>query len=394
MNQNTKYIIAYVAWPTLIGLVLAVILITFVPPLQIKSENSSAGIDQSPPQSTAAANTVNPEWSGPVSYANAVRRASPSVVNISSVRIESRKVHPFFNDPIIRQLFNSAPLQYQQRLQSTLGSGVIINEDGILLTNRHVIRGAEEITVYLNDGREAVAIPVGADDESDLAVLKIELDNLVPITIGMPDEAQVGDVVLAIGNPYGIGQSVSQGIISAKNRIDLDNRGLQNFMQTDAAINPGNSGGALVDAYGNLLGINTLLVNDNSSSSGIGFAIPANIALAVVEDILEFGRVVRGWLGLAATPLTLREAKLLNLSFTDGWLVRSVEAQSPAAQAGLKPGDVITSINDQPAIDHDQMSQQISGTNPGEPLEIEVWRNGRPYKVTAVVGEKPDSPAS
>ena len=263
-----------------------------------------------------------------------------------------------------------------------------------MLTNSHVIRGATEITVSLYDGRDAIAQRVGTDEESDLAVLKIDLDNLVPINVDMTDNAQVGDVVLAIGNPFGIGQSVSQGIISAKNRIDLDNRGFQNFMQTDATINPGNSGGALVDAYGNLLGINTLSVTDNSSSSGIGFAIPANVAMAVFDDILEFGRVVRGYLGVEVQQLTLANARLLKLSFTDGLLILNLDPNGPAFQAGLRPGDVITQINEHPAVNHDQISELIRTTKPGEKVEVEYWRNGQAAKVTAVIAEKGEQPVS
>lgn len=389
--ERAKRWFNFLAWPTLTGVAIAVALIALFPQMRLQKQNLPT--DQNPGYNMPITRS-NRDWTGPVSYAQAVRRAAPSVVNISSLRIESSNIHPFFSDPVIRQIFNTSPLQQQQRLQSTLGSGVIISDQGYLLTNKHVIRGAAEITVSLNDGREAKAETVGTDDDSDLAVLKIDLDNLIPITIGMPDDAQVGDVVLAIGNPFGIGQSVSQGIISAKNIIDLDNRGPQSFMQTDATINPGNSGGALVDAYGNLLGINTMIVNDNASSTGIGFAIPANIAIAVLEDILEFGRVVRGYLGVAVDPLTLRVAKQLNLSFTDGLLIKNVVPDGPAFQAGLKPGDVITQINHQPAVNLDQISQQISQTRPGESIVIEVWRNGQAYDVTAVVGLKPDSPTS
>lgn len=381
----------FFAWPILTGLAIAVALIALFPQLRT-TPPAQPQIQLTPANNTLS--NVNPNWSGPVSYADAVRRAAPSVVNISSFRVESSNVHPFFRDRVFRQIFNTAPLQYQQRLQSTLGSGVIISEQGYLLTNGHVIRGAQEITVSLIDGREAIATKVGTDEESDLAVLKIDLDNLIPINVDMTDNAQVGDVVLAIGNPLGIGQSVSQGIISAKNRIDLDNRGLQNFMLTDAAINPGNSGGALVDAYGNLLGINTLLVNENSSSSGIGFAIPAKIAMQVFDDILEFGRVVRGYLGVEVQQLTLENAKLLSLSFTDGLLVTSVDPNGPAVRAGLRPGDVITQINAQPAVDHEEISQLISETEPGEEVEIEFWRNGQPSKLTAIIAEKNDQPVS
>lgn len=371
----------YATWPAVAGLAIAAVLILLVPQLRTTATQvatPSTNIDTSPlPQ--------NATWAGPISYADAVKRAAPSVVNIYSERVEPVRPHPFLNDPYFRQYFNTAPRQYQQRLQSTLGSGVIISDQGFLLTNKHVIRDANEITVSLIDGRVAKAETIGTDDDSDLAVLKIDLDNLVPITIGMPDQAEVGDVVLAIGNPFGIGQSVSQGIISAKNQFDLDDRGIQNYMQTDASINPGNSGGALVDAFGNLLGINTLVLNDNSSTSRMGFAIPANVALMVMEDIISISRAVKGWLGLAAIPLTLREAKALNLSFTDGWLIQEVYPSGPAFKAGLQRGDVITQINGEALL----TPAQISQNRPGDELALEVWRNGQPYKVTAVLAERP-----
>ena len=376
----------YFTWPILTGFAIAVALIALFP--QLRTQETIAPNHINPGFETVVENT-NDNWRGPVSYADAVRRAAPSVVNISSLRIESTRVHPFFRDPVIRQIFNTSPAQQQQRLQSTLGSGVIISDQGYLLTNRHVIRGANEIKVSLHDGREATALTVGMDEESDLAVLKIDLDNLVPINVDMTDNTQVGDVVLAIGNPFGIGQSVSQGIISAKNRIDLDNRdSFQNFIQTDATINPGNSGGALVDAYGNLLGINTLIVNDSSSSSGIGFAIPANVAMAIFNDLLEFGRVVRGFLGVNAELLDLEKAKSLGLSFTDGLLLTNVIPNSPAARAGLQRWDVITKINNQAAVNLDEVSLMISETEPGAEIVMEVWRGGRASVVTAVIAER------
>lgn len=279
-------------------------------------------------------------------------------------------------------------------MQSALGSGVIVSEDGYILTNNHVISGAEEITVLLRDGREARAILIGTDRESDLAVLKITLDNLTAIRVGTPGNAQVGDVVLAIGNPFGVGQTVTQGIISATGRDGLT-VGLSefesNFIQTDAAINPGNSGGALTDAYGNLLGINTAIINKARGSTpiGIGFAIPADTAMKVLQDIVELGHVVRGWLGIEAQQLSPKLAQSFNLDFTNGVIITAIYNNGPAHLAGLRAGDVITRINQQPVGDGRNSMIQISQSKPGDSVAIEVLRNGKIQIIQATVGTKP-----
>lgn len=379
-----KRLLNYAGWPAATGLLAAMLLLLMLP-RGSDPNDSLAGMDQA-----FGLNQLSPvsgEWSGPVSYAAAVRRAAPAVVNIYTSRLSHRR-NPLFDDPIIRELFNFADRPQQQQMLTILGSGVIVSEHGYVLTNNHVISGAEEIIVQLHDGREARAKAIGAHADSDLAVLKIDLDNLTAINIGIPEQAQVGDVVLAIGNPFGVGQSVSQGIISATSRLSKTQQGLQSFIQTDAAINPGNSGGALVDVYGNLLGINTAIVGGKQSgdSVGIGFAIPATVAMNALQDIIEYSQTVRGYLGVSVGTLTPRLAKTLNLSFTSGFIIYEIDSNSPAFHAGLLPGDVITRVNDQNFQDGTRIATEISSAKPGDSVEIEIWRQGQPQVIRVTVG--------
>lgn len=322
------------------------------------------------------------------SYARAVARAAPAVVNIYTSKVVQTRLPNWLNDPLFKHFFDFGPRGQQERVQRSLGSGVIVSDDGYVLTNHHVIAGADEILVQLADGRDSLATVIGSDPETDLAVLRIDLDELTAITPGNPDAAQVGDVVLAIGNPFGVGQSVSQGIISATSRVSKTQQGFQNFLQTDAAINPGNSGGALVDVYGNLLGINTAIVGGRNSgeSVGIGFAIPASVAMNALEDIIEYSQTVRGYLGVAVGVLTPHLARSLNLNFTAGFLIYEIDINSPAHLAGLLPGDVITRVNAQVFDDGIQIAQEISSTRPGDSVEIEFWRHGQPQVITITVG--------
>ena len=364
------------AIPALIGLAAAAVLLLLFPQFQGKTERSR----------------LPASFQGPVSYADAVTLAGPAVVNIFTRKTVSQRRHPLYNHPLFRRLFDNMNVPQQERMQSNLGSGVIVDPDGYILTNFHVISGAEQIAVVLSDGREAQADLVGSDADFDLAVLKIDLPDLTSIEVGEPDRAQVGDVVLAIGNPFGVGQSVTQGIISATGR-DLANTGtgsyLQNFLQTDAAVNPGNSGGALVDAYGKLLGINTSILNQSGSAGGISFAIPANIALKIMQDIIEFGRVVPGWLGIEAQNLTPLLARSFNLASTNGVIISAIYNEGPAHRAGLKPGDVITHINGDPINDGEHGNAAMATLRPGEVVTITYVRNGATLTTQATVSEKP-----
>jgi serine protease DegS len=379
-HRTVNFIISYIAKPSLVGLAVAALLLFVFP--EFRQQNAPDNASSMDLDHRAQGN----EWSGPVSYSHAVARAAPSVVNIYTRKITKPTNHPLLNDPYFRRLFNNQ----QQRIQSSLGSGVIMQADGFMLTNNHVIDGADQILVLLYDGREAAAVVVGKDPETDLAVLKIEADDLQPISVGEPSQARIGDVVLAIGNPYGVGQTVTQGIVSATGRNGLGLNTFENFIQTDADINPGNSGGALVDSYGNLLGINTAILNQ-SGSVGIGFAIPADTAAKVLQDIVSYGYVVRGWLGMDAFPLTAVIAKRLNLPLSHGLLVRAIYNGSPANLVGIQPGDVVVTINGEPVTDRQSSISQIADVAPGAPIELEIWRQGQTFTVTAVAGIRPTS---
>jgi len=374
-------IVRYMSWPVITGLLAAaVILLLFPQGLNNHSEVETA--DLSPEADT--------EWSGPASYASAVRRASPSVVNIYTQKKLARARHPLLDDPFFQRFFNSRNLPQQQRMQSSLGSGVIISADGYILTNNHVVNEADEIVVQLQDGREAMVEVVGRDPETDLAVLKVNLDQLTPISLGDPNQVKVGDVVLAIGNPFGVGQSVSQGIVSATGRNGLGLNTFENFIQTDAAINPGNSGGALVDAYGNLLGINSAILDRTGYSVGIGFAIPGNTAIKVLEDIVKHGRVIRGWLGVEASQLKRQAAIQLEIDPPSGLVITNIYQGSPAHLAGLLPGDVITRINDYWVVDNDRSMNLIANLSPGDSVKLEVLRSGEKTTIMAVAGTRPN----
>jgi serine protease DegS len=286
--------------------------------------------------------------SGPVSYAAAVEAAAPAVVNVYTTKVVTERASPFFDDPFFRYFFGDR-LAPRKRLENSLGSGVIVSRDGYILTNNHVVENAAGIEVLLHDGRNAEAKLVGTDPETDVAVLKIGLEQLPTITLSQDKNLLVGDVVLAIGNPFGVGQTVTMGIVSATGRDRVGINTFENFIQTDAAINPGNSGGALVDAKGNLVGINTAIFSRSGGSQGIGFAIPMSIARDIMSQIIETGQVSRGWLGVEAQDITPQLAESFNLQGVTGVIIAGIQRSGPAAQAGLRPGDIITSINGQTA---------------------------------------------
>lgn len=280
------------------------------------------------------------------SYAEAAKVAMPAVVNIFSSKNAPKRNNPQANaDPWFRFFFGDRLPEQRQEPTASLGSGVIVSPEGYILTNHHVVDGADEIEVALTDGRKANAKVVGTDPETDLAVLKISLTNLPAITLGRLENVRVGDVVLAIGNPFGVGQTVTMGIVSALGRSHLGINTFENFIQTDAAINPGNSGGALVDAEGNLLGINTAIYSRSGGSLGIGFAIPVSLAKQVMESIISTGSVVRGWIGVEPQDVTPEIAESFGLSRKDGALIAAVVQGGPADRAGLRPGDILINVN-------------------------------------------------
>jgi serine protease DegS len=282
---------------------------------------------------------------GPVSYSVAVQRAAPAVVNIHTAKMVTERPRLLFDDPLFQRFFGDALRGTpRQRLQTSLGSGVIVSRDGYILTNFHVIDGADEIQIGLQTGETIRAQVVGHDADTDLAVLKIDETNLTPIPFGESEPLAVGDVVLAIGNPFGVGQTVTMGIVSATGRSQLGISPLENFIQTDAAINPGNSGGALINAYGQLIGINTAIFSKSGASHGIGFAIPAHIARDVLQQIIQSGDVVRGWIGLETQDLTSELAAAFEVKIKRGIVVTGIYRDSPAQTSGLLPGDILTEL--------------------------------------------------
>lgn len=368
----------YFASPIAVGLVIAVLVLWWLPPSV--ADIPQALVDDTPQSLEAVAE-------GRVSYAVAVRRAAASVVNIYTRKMEPSRRPPLLEDPFYRRFFDQSAQHQQRRIENSLGSGVIVSGSGYILTNVHVIDGADEIIVLLADGREAQAMVVGKDIETDLAVLKVNLKDLVAIPLGNSSQARVGDVVLAIGNPFGLGQSVSQGIISALGR-GLGLNTYENFLQTDAAINRGNSGGALIDAYGNLVGINTAML-DTGSSQGISFAIPVRTAIKVLSDIVRQGQVIRGWLGIQAQQLPRDVAQPLGLSPSAGLLVEEVQPGGPAATGGLQVGDIITHVNGERIIDGAYGSTLVADLVPGTPVELQVLRENLSLSIATTVGIRP-----
>jgi serine protease DegQ len=326
--------------------------------------------------------------SAATSYHDAVRRAMPSVVNIfTSKEIRSPR-HPLLNDPIFRRFFGDQLPDEAQRA-SSLGSGVIVSNSGYILTNHHVVEAADEIEVALADGKKLLAKVVGNDPETDLAVLRVNAENLPAISFGSTEALRVGDVVLAIGNPFGVGQTVTSGIISALGRTGLGINTFENFIQTDAAINPGNSGGALVDASGNLIGINTAIFSRSGGSMGIGFAIPVSTAKMVLEQIVKSGSVTRGWIGVEVQELTPPVADSFKLGSTRGALIAGVLRGGPADKAGVKPGDVLLEIEGKPVSDPAAMLNVVAALSPGSSANVKLKRHGQDVNASVTVGRRP-----
>ena len=320
----------------------------------------------------------------PGSLAGAVRQAAPAVVSINT---STSARGPQSNDPWFRFFFGDRGDLQQQ--QTGLGSGVIMSPEGYVLTNNHVVEGADAIEVVLPDARRTTAKVIGTDPESDLAVLKITLDKLPAITLGNSDALQVGDQVLAIGNPFGVGQTVTSGIVSALGRNQLGINTFENFIQTDAAINPGNSGGALTDINGNLMGINTAIYSRSGGSMGIGFAIPVSTAKQVMESIVKNGQVVRGWIGVEPNELTPELAQTFGIQSAQGVIVTGVLNSGPAAEAGIRPGDVITQVAGQPVRTVSELLTRIAGLTPGQATPFALQRQGQVVEVSVTPAQRP-----
>ena len=335
-----------------------------------------------------SANGTDENRGEPGSYREAARSALPSVVHIYTTQEIKQQHHPLFDDPIFRHFFGDRP-EGQPKQNSGLGSGVIVSPNGYILTNFHVIEAADEIQVSLNDGKTYKARVIGSDPESDLAVLQIKADKLPAITFAQMDGLRVGDVVLAIGNPFGVGQTMTMGIVSALGRSHLGINTFENFIQTDAAINPGNSGGALVDVNGHLVGINTAIYSRTGGNHGIGFAIPVSSARSIMEQIIQNGAVTRGWIGVEAQEITSELAESFGLPDTEGALIAGVVRGSPADAAGIRPGDVLLSVTGKPVKDPQVMLDLIAALKPEEKTPFRLRRDQNIIELQVKIGKRP-----
>lgn len=321
------------------------------------------------------------------SYANAVNKAAPSVVNIYTTKMVARQTSG--NQSHLNNLFLNNPKKAPQETQISLGSGVILHQQGFILTNLHVIEDAREILILLHDGRKALASIVGTDKDTDLAVLKIDVPDLQAVTLGNSEMTRIGDPVLAIGNPFGFGQSVTAGILSGKGRYGLNLNTYENFLQTDAAINIGSSGGALVNQYGDIIGINAALYSQSGGSQGIGLAIPIEIATKVLKDIIQHGQVVRGWLGLEVAQITPEIAAYFRLPVNEGIIISNVYTSSPAAIAGLRVGDILEQIGKTDIKNGHTGLLEVANLEPGEIINIQVLRKQQHLTLKVKVGIRP-----
>ena len=341
-----------------------------------------------PPRAPPAERPAAPRGEAILSYSEAAGRATPAVVNIFTTKTaRAQQDHPLLGDPMFRRFFGD---QFDQRQQtSSLGSGVIATADGYVLTNQHVIDAADEIEVLLADGMRAKAKLVGADSETDLAVLRIDMKDLPAIEFGNADAAKIGDVVLAIGNPFGVGQTVTMGIISALGRTQLGINTFENFIQTDAAINPGNSGGALVDSDGRLLGINTAIYSRTGGSLGIGFAIPVSTVRQVMDQIVATGSVTRGYIGVEPQDLTPELAEAFRLPRREGAIIAGVMRGGPADRAGVRVGDILVDVDGKPVSDTASMLNLIAQLAPGSTVQFRFLRDARQIEVPIKIGKRP-----
>ncbi|OQW83366.1 MAG: 2-alkenal reductase [Proteobacteria bacterium ST_bin16] len=324
----------------------------------------------------------------PDSYSRAAEVAMPSVVNIFTSKETKEPSHPLLDDPALRRFFGE---QFESRPKrtSSLGSGVIVSANGYILTNHHVVEAADEVEIALLDGRKAKAKLIGSDPETDLAVLKTDLKDLPVITFGQSQQVKIGDVVLAVGNPFGVGQSVTMGIVSALSRSRVGINTFEDFIQTDAAINPGNSGGALTDTSGNLIGINTAIYSRSGGSLGIGFAIPVHIAKQIMEQIVQTGGVTRGWLGVSMQDMTQELAESFGLEEPSGALIASVLKDGPADKAGIKAGDILVAIAGKALKNSSEMLNVVAALAPGETVTVTVIRNKQEKSIPIKVGVRP-----
>jgi serine protease DegQ len=346
-------------------------------------------VRESAPAAAPAISPVGIPPSLPLTFSQAAQKAIPSVVNISATKQVPRR-NPLLDDPAFQRFFGER-FNLPPETQLSLGSGVIVSREGYILTNDHVVDGVSDIQVTLHDGRTVAAKIVGSDPETDLAVVRVQAGGLVPITFGHSEQAKVGDVVLAIGDPFSVGQTVTMGIVSAVGR-EISTNPFGSFIQTDAAINPGNSGGALVDVSGNLIGINTLIFSRSGGYQGIGFAIPVGLAKRVMEQIIETGTVTRGWFGIEVTDVSPELAESLGLKATQGAIVGAIERGSPAEKSGMKLGDVIVAVNGRRVADTNSTLNAIAEMQPGRAVPVRVLRQDRELQLDVIVGKRKPRP--
>ena len=378
--QNARVLVSFLIRAAVVGLAAAFLVVWWKPSLLGKAAASPPSAPGAPSRPVAVMQ----------SFADGVARAAPAVVNIYTARVVTERTQA----PAINQLFGDFWPSYRRRIERSLGSGVIVDGAGTIVTNQHVIAGAESIRVQLADGRISDATIVGQDPDTDLAVLHLGMNKLPVMPMGRSDTLRVGDIVLAIGNPYGVGQTVTQGIVSATGRGQLGLATFENFIQTDAAINLGNSGGALIDANGDLVGINTAVLNRASGGpEGIGFAIPVNLVRGVMEQILKVGRVVRGWLGFVPEDVSDEQAAQLGIAAGGGVTVVNIYLDSSAYRAGVRPGDLITGLGGKPVLNSQDLVSRLAALRPGAFVDLEGRHVREPYKLKIEVQERHQMPA-
>jgi serine protease DegS len=402
--QNTRVLVNFLVRAIVVGLAVAFLVVWWKPallgahtgvpgapiatPSAAPDATSNAASSAAPGAAPSAASLAPRPIIVMQSFADAVARASPAVVNIYTARVVRERTQA----PPLNQLFGDYWPSYRQRVERSLGSGVIVDAMGTIVTNQHVIAGADSIRVQLADGRIADATIVGQDPDTDIAILNLKIGNVPVMPLGRSDTLRVGDIVLAIGNPYGLSQTVTQGIVSATGRGQLGLAIFENFIQTDAAINLGNSGGALIDAHGDLVGINTAVLNRTyGGPEGIGFAIPVNLVRGVMEQILTHGHVVRGWLGFVPQDLTDEQAAQVGTA-GGGVTVVNILVKSPAYEAGMRPGDLVTALCGEPVRNAQDLVSRVASLKPGADVEIEARHARASYKIKLTVLERPTRP--
>jgi len=384
--------LSFILQTVMAGLAAAFLYILLIQPELLRTNTRIVEVRETIQETSPPAVPARPEtghWNGPVSYADAVEKAVPAVVNIHTAKLITHRVHPLLKDPVFQQFFGDRFARERKEIQASLGSGVLISAQGYVLTNNHVIEDADQIQVLLADGRSAKATVVGTDTDTDIAVLHIHADNLPSIIIGDSSNLRVGDVVLAIGNPFGVGQTVTSGIIGATGRDHLGITTYEEFIQTDAAINPGNSGGALINTQGELIGINSAIYSRSGGSQGIGFAIPIGLAKGIMTQIIENGHVVRGWLGIEAQDMTPLLAKSYGLTYWPGMLIGGVMREGPAGKAGLVPNDIVVSINGEKIQETSEAMKAISEQKPGAVITLTGYRKDEPFKLQVQIIQRP-----